>query len=394
AQSDAAGAATFSLPAGRYEILVDGELGEWGTARRDLELEDGSAAATVALEVPRNPTVAVDASRVRGLRLALTTARQFRRLEPEQIDGKRVPVPAGERAVFRVSGEEDGELLVHFIDVPPQSSGDDRPVVLDWLPVTRVTARLRAPDGSAARGRLRIVRERGNPAFETAEPRTESTEAPVARTRLTGTVDWIAVADDAALAPAYGTVALSEPGATVDLGDVRLAPAGGFSLSVETPAALRDKDLRLAVALRRTNYVSVSMNRAGSDGLLRADLRELSWIGTGEQLELSVDEEPAWLPCVVRIESPPPWRVRWPTAELGLRILDAAGHPLTEAAVIADGTLLPLEPDAAGALRLHGLTAGPHEIVVADRRHRARVLRLIFRDGERRDLEVRLRARN
>lgn len=154
---DKQGQAVLDVAPGQYRVLADGELGTWGSGEVAIDVAAGQS-PSIKVVVPRNPTVRVNASRVADLRVGLTTRRGFRRLtfDGDDLDNVEVPVPVDERAVFRISGT-DGELLVSYVDAPAPGGF----VTLDWVPVTRVTARLVGPDGRPVPGVLTLQRERG-----------------------------------------------------------------------------------------------------------------------------------------------------------------------------------------------------------------------------------------
>jgi hypothetical protein len=372
----------FSVAPGRYQVLADGELGTWGTATGAVDVRKGDKASTT-LTVPRNPTVRVDASRVLGMRVGLTTARAFRRLEPAEIDGKDVPVPAGVRATFRVSQWERRELTVNHVDVPEPGST----VVLEGAPVTWLRARLLGPDGEPVQGTLSVRRELGTVSFgEDDEPRAPATEV-AAQTRLVGTVTWTASPEDDALSPVHGDITLPPGGGELDLGEIRLTEPRGPELRVVLPADLQGAEGSVTVSLLRSN--ALFWNALAADGTVSTGL---SSVGEGDRLLIRLDA-PGVLPLSFRAPGPPPWTVEWPTASLRISVASEDEEPMTEAVAIVDGVVFEGAFESGSALHVRGLAPGEHDVVIAERDHVAKILHLVVREGEQRDLSVALATR-
>jgi hypothetical protein len=140
----------WSLPPGSYEVSADGELGTWGRASQALAV--GADDASITLEVPRNPTVRVDAARIPGARVGLTTARDYRLVSGEELERGLVTIPEGERAMFRITDREWGELVVNFVEIPPAGAARDAVIPLDLGPTTTIRARPVGPEGEPTRG--------------------------------------------------------------------------------------------------------------------------------------------------------------------------------------------------------------------------------------------------
>lgn len=152
--ADAGGNTRLSLPAGRYRLSADGELGSFGRCEREIDVSE-TTAEPVDLTVPENPTVRVDTSRILDMTLGITTATMFRQLDPGEVDGEDVPMPDGERATFRISTHEDGELLVRFVEIP----GPGATLVIEGPPQTHIRARFVGPDGKPVAASLEVRRE-------------------------------------------------------------------------------------------------------------------------------------------------------------------------------------------------------------------------------------------
>ncbi|MCA9319311.1 MAG: hypothetical protein KDB53_01185, partial [Planctomycetes bacterium] len=80
-RSDEHGTLTLELPEGRHRLIADGELGVWGRTTGLLEVRPDEPAA-LELVVPLNPVIALDVSQLPDATIAVTTATQFRRLDP------------------------------------------------------------------------------------------------------------------------------------------------------------------------------------------------------------------------------------------------------------------------------------------------------------------------
>jgi hypothetical protein len=215
--TDANGTVALSLPNGRYVLSADGELGAFGRGERELEVGDANL-DLVEIVVPKNPTVRVDASRIQGMTVGITTATQYRLLDDFAIDGADVPIPVGVRATFRVSLHEGDDLLVRFVEVSEPGSK----LVLEGPPEMRVTARFVGPDGRPVPATLRLKRELGADGIERGGADSDAAATAEIPTRRTGTLTWIACPQDEALAQVHGDVVV-ESGKDVDLGEIRFA---------------------------------------------------------------------------------------------------------------------------------------------------------------------------
>jgi len=377
--TDEAGTAKLSVAPGHYRVFADGQLGEWGRCEVEVDVASGSA-ATVAIPLPRNPTVKVDASRVEDMRIGLTTAEGYRELF---LDGKAdvdVPVPVGQRATFRVSCDEHRELLVRFFDVPAPGGK----VVLDGPPVTRLRARCVDPDGETVEASLRIERQIGAYSFDHVAD--EFASEPVATTRLSGAVTWVVLPEREDLLPRMGELVLGEDGGEIDLGELQLQAFSGPELKVELPDDLMPADGWVRVALARANaFFASSLEEDGTAIGLGAAV-------AGDRLQVTLDAEGV-LPFSYLVPGPPPWTVPWPSASLRLTLRDAGGAPLTDGSVIVDGTVVSLYEEVAGELRLRAIEPGLHTLVVAQRDHLVKAYTLRFAADEERALDVQLTER-
>ncbi|MBK8096132.1 MAG: hypothetical protein IPK26_03445 [Planctomycetes bacterium] len=293
ARADDDGMVELAAPAGAYRLLADGELGRWGRTEVALDV-DASAVPTQSLSLPRNPTVRVDASRVQDLTLGITTADAFLQLYPAAVDGKDVPVPQ-EPATFRISTRADGELPVRHVPVPAPGSA----LVLEGFPETRVLAHFVDPDGAAIAGTL-VVQRRLGPQDLGWEAPHEPFSSAVASTLLTGTVTWIAMPADAALAPLHGDLVLKGGGGEVDLGALTFAKPRAPDLTVQFPAGIDSATVQVA-QVGRNGFL---WSRIDEQGLASG----LSAATTGDQVTISTGE-PNALPMHFPAPGPPPWNV-------------------------------------------------------------------------------------
>ncbi len=383
--SDSTGWAGFSLPPGHYEVEVHGALGAWGAARGAVDLEEGGT-ASLTLTVPRRTTVRVDAARVKDLRVRLCTAREYKELKPAAIDGQDVAVPTDEPAAFLVWGHERGELVANIIHVPRQPPDDDAPLVLDWVPTTRVTARLVGPDGSSALGHLSVVRFRNRSGWRSLGEDTDATSTPSEETRLSGTLDWTAKPDDPGLAPAFGTLRIDERGKPVDLGEVQFRAAHGSALQLELPPGSSAEGAMATVTLPLEKFKWQGVIR--SDNSLGIDL---SWLVPGDVLTVSVPGP--LVPRDFRVDAAGSWIVRWPDTSLRIHAVDEAGAPIPDASVRLDDPVVTSETTGAGALLL-GIPPGTHEVLVAADGYLAKILTLTLAEGDPREVRVQLPVRD
>lgn len=381
AETDEAGRLRLLAPAGRYRLLADGELGVFGRNSMELEIREGKAASPVIV-VPRNPTVRVDASKVIGFTVGITTATQFRQLDPEAIDGEDVPVPAGERATFRISLRHEGELIVRHVEVP--APGAD--ILLEPLATTRLKGQCIGPDGHPSAAQLHV--SSGMRAWVLAPGSAPESSTPdvMADTYLTGKVTWVAVPRDETLAPAHGETVLPPTGGEVDLGKIQFTHENRPNLRLILPLNLQGEGGTVVATLM------------GGRGRFENSLDEqdsidvgLSGVTAGDWLRISLGDEV--LPLQFRAPGPPPWQIAWPKARLQLTVRSAKNLPIADAVVIVDGTILRHRFDGVDRTEIRYLQAGAHSIVVAQKDHLARVYRLVIEDGETRELEVLLSPR-
>jgi hypothetical protein len=380
--TDGNGAATLSLPAGHYRLRADGELGAFG--RFDGELDVGDARLEpLDLTVPRNPTVHVDASRVQGMTIGITTATQFRRLDPAAVDGREVPVPAGERATFRISTQEDSDLLVHFVEIP----GPGAALVLEGPPVTKLTAHFVGPDGKPVPATLQVQRELGS--FQSGRGGAGQDPAPTAAiaTRLTGTITWIASPQDDTLAQVHGDVVVRS-GVDTDLGEIRFTAPRDADLTVVLPPDL--KQVRGSVRGTRVRANGGAWSQLDEEGMVVSGFGDFA---AGDRLWITLDT-PGAVPFPFLVPGPAPWTVHYPTSSLTVALRSAKGLPIAHAVVILDGQKIQGGFAESPSLRLRGVGAGMHTLVVAERGHLAEVFQLLMKDGEDRVLEVTLNPRD
>jgi hypothetical protein len=378
------GSARFSLPTGHWRLLADGELGPFGRSEREFDVAEG-ALDPVELVVPKNPTVRVDASRIQGMTFGITTARQFRGLDPEAVDGKDVPIPEGERATFRISLSAEGELLVRFVEIP----GPGATLVLEGPPEMHVRARFVGPDGKPTPGELRLQRELGSFQMERGGAGDDATPSGDVVTRLTGTVTWIALPKDETLASVRGDIVVAS-GQDVDLGEIRFAAPSAPDLTVVLPPDL--KEARGTVRGTRVRANGGTMSHLDEQNQVASGLGDFA-AGDRLLLELAERDAPGALPFPFLVPGPPPWTLTYPTGSLTLGLRSAKDLPLAAAVVIVDGRRMNHDFVASPSLRLRGVAPGPHTVVVAERAHLARVFQLVATDGEARTLDVVLTPR-
>ncbi len=232
------GSLLFELPAGRYRILVDGELGPFGDAEAEVTIGVSSTdeasgdsdaigpSSRLEIVVRPNPVLRVDTSRVPDdASMRITTRTRSRDLDRDEL-ARGLPVPVAEPAFVRVSGFDAGEHYVRYLALPKPSDtnapfttnlGAD-PLVIEWVPATTVTARATTPDGAVATGVLVIEREATSRPWSEDSPST----LPQMTTRMLGSVDWTFLPEDHSLARATGTIHIPEGGGSMDLDTIRL----------------------------------------------------------------------------------------------------------------------------------------------------------------------------
>lgn len=428
-KTDDDGVVTLDLAPGAYRVFADGELGVWGRAESRTQVGAGGA-AEARVTIARNATLRVDGAALADLmtdevRVAVTTARQFHALDEETVRAGVIPVPTERPATIRVSGWEDGELIVRFFEIADRAE-DAPPPVLDWHPATRVMARLVGPGGQPISGRLRLVRDHREWSFH-GDDDGEATLTPGAETRLVGAVDWVVLPEDENLVSETGTIQIDMRGDQVDLGEVRCRPAAAGALQIELPPGLieepdpdaKPKDPRRGYVL--DDYIPddppvvtvgyVTIHRADeeyeesakilADGSLDEPLR---WISPQDTVAVWLDVDDCLLFTTHVPDTPPPWTIRYPPGSLRLTVRgshagsDAESGPLFGAVVIVDDHVIDRHVieealDDTGALFLRGLAAGRHEIVIAASGHLAKIYELIWAEGEERTLDVTLAPR-
>lgn len=83
----------------------------------------------------------------------------------------------------------------------------------------------------------------------------------------------------------------------------------------------------------------------------------------------------------------------YPTSSRTLAIRSATGLPVACATVFVDSCHVPWDREDRPELHLRGLATGPHTLVVAERGHLARRLRIFVAEREQRALELQLNPR-
>jgi hypothetical protein len=374
------GRAQLSVAPGHYRVLADGELGTWSRAEGIVNVGAGAPTA-VDLTVALNPTVHVDASRIGHMTLGITTADAFRQLDPGAVNGTYVPVPSGERATFRISTWEEGELLVKFVEIPAPGST----LVLEGPPVTRLKAHCVGPDGQPMSANLEVRREQKT-WFSNDDDQDEGTAEATAETRLVGTVNWIAQPHDAKFAPILGVAKLSG-NSDVDLGTIAFRKSSEPDLRLALPSELEGWGASVGVSMVRANAFFLS--RVDAEGTVPFGL---SKVGEGDRLVVR-SPAPGMVPFSFRVPGPPPWTVQWPTGSLRIALTSERGRSVARAVAIIDGVVVNEAFATGGPLDLRGVSAGDHTLVLAERDHLAKVLQFRCRDGEHRDIEVVLTPR-
>lgn len=380
--TDEDGNTRLALPAGRYRLSADGELGPFGRCAREIDVGE-TTAEPVDLTVPKNPTVRVDTSRILGMTLGITTATLFRELDPDEVDGTDVPIPDGERATFRVSTHEDGELLVNFVEIP----GPGATLVIEGPPQTHIRARFVGPDGKPVAASLEIRRELGSFRPERGGAAEDATEVADVATRLVGTISWIASPQDESLAQVHGDVVVRS-GVDTDLGEIRLLPPRAAGLTVALPDDL--KGTGGSVSGTRTRAHGGAWGEIDEDGVVAAGFGDFA---AGDLLWIQ-PAAPHALPFRFVAPGPPPWQVRYPASALTIALRSGKDLPLTKAVVILDGQIVRKGFAESASLRLRGVAKGPHTLVVAAPAHLAQVYHLVLHDDEQRVLDVTLNPRD
>jgi hypothetical protein len=365
---------------GRYRVFAGDSLGIWGRAEGAIEVAAGGE-ATVRLNLPRNPTVRVDASCVLDLDVHLVTTTEQRLLYSEEIDGADVPVPVGERVVFRVDVNAVGERCSHFIEVP----GPGANVVLTGPPLTLVKASFVGPDGTPVRARLSLQRVAGE--YRGYEDTNAATTASL-ETPLRGRVTWFAIPEQAGFDRRFGDIVLTDD--DVDFGEVHFTARTGPPLRIEVPEELREQRFQVKIAMtgedKRFDVYQVYLD----DEELTCN--DTGTAAAGDRLQVSGGPDEV-VPYSFVLNGPPPWTVPWPSGELSVTARSADGKLLTDGVVLLDGHRVNFGEQRRGVVRLRAIQPGPHTLVVAQRDHLAKVYALRCVAGERRALDVQLSVR-
>lgn len=391
--TDDEGRVTLEVPPGDYLVLVDGELGAWGAAEATLEVGLGKRNA-IAVNVPRNPTVTVDASRAHDLWILLATPSRFRALElPRngELQHWKVPVPSKGPSRFWVATRGWGERIATSIQVPEPGGN----VAIDLPPATVLRAALVGPDGLPTDGDLSVERP-GFLRMETASSTRESgmrvSPLPSVETRLVGTVRWCARPMDPDLAWVYGSSHIRAAGTVIDLGEVRLVRRVATEVQVDVPDGVEI-----------TREAKITCLQAGVRGTVHARLLPggradptdtMRWppLNSGTVVKITGVGRHGHRVFHRTMHGPPPWRLVWPPQRLLVEVRDARDEhlPLGDALLVLDGDLL--GPAWAGdqPTLFHGIEEGWHTLTVIAPGRVAQRCRLKISREETRRLSVRL----
>ncbi len=407
-----------ALPPGAWTILVGGGASPWALVRARLNVLDAKDAPTTTLvvDVRRNPEMRIEfAGDPAENPVELVTATDVRKITPEELSARSVPVPANGECAFRVGYEPaNREKQRSFAPIPagarlpsakPFHIPSPKPVV--------VHATLAGPDGKSVPGWLAT-----GPSWWFDEPGSWEPEGPAGLEPevsdfAEGRIDLLAIAEDRTLAPRLVTVPLppgSIEGGVVDAGRVALESRGDTSLTV---VAAEGKPLEYAqlrvtrgtvvrtwgheVIVTRGTVVRTWEHEEGVEvfdprlsPLAAGDVVEVVGAKTAKRYATSLRR---------RLEGPGPWTIRddRPDTSIVVDPCDEQGKPFdavlvidgkafdTEATVDDDGTRHPFE--------LAGLAPGPHRIAVSARDCVTRLYRVVLKAGEHRTIQARLRER-
>jgi hypothetical protein len=377
ARTDEAGLAELLLPEGRFRALVDGGLGPFGDSETAFEVGQAPR-APLTLNVPKNPTVRVDVSKVAGMGIAIATATRSRWLELPDEGTCEVPVPRGEPARFRITTDESG-VPARFMDVPPPGSS----LVLEPLPSTTVWARFVGPDGKPVAASLSVFRPTWDAELGAGGGSEDAEASAAVITRHTGSLTWLAEPRDSSLMAQQGTLQ-ARPGGAIDLGEIRFAAAPPPESQVPELTVTLPEGLLGDGQVRWCHDGSSKWGNLDEGILQDPGLWHLT---VGEILNIDVYGAMAFRFVV---PGPPPWVAPYPKGVLTLRVQSAAGRALSDVRVFVDGTARGHDFTREPTFALRGVTAGPQIVIVAERGHQARVHRLLFTEGEQRTLLVEL----
>lgn len=377
--TDALGEAHLDLPPGIYVLHGDGELGRFGRSQRELVV--AADRTTIApLVVPKNPTVLVDTKQIDHMNFGITTATRFRELATSPTELLEIPIPVDERATFRISHQDDGDLVVRFVEIP----GPGQTMVLEGPPVTKVRARFVGPDGKPVPASLRLERAVANDSLA-SQPDEDAAPTAELETSRVGTLTWVASPQDERLAMRLGDLVAGR--GDLDLGEIRFEVQNAPELTVVLPDELKEEGG--SVEGYRADGVRRPRDGFGEDGVIANGFGDFV---AGDVLWVEPRTEGA-MPFPFVVPGPPPWTVTYPTTSLTLTMRSAAGLPATYPKVFVDGTQVAWNREDEPELRLLGLAPGEHTLVVAERAHLARRLRITIGADEQRALEVQLNQR-
>ncbi len=413
----ARGYVDLPLSAGRYRIVVEGNLGPFGDATTEVDVPDLHAsrpdssegadprAPEVTICVPRNPVVRVDFSRLPLSRVgcSIVTASRVRSVRPSGEDRVvEVPVPTTERAVLRVSHAwTKGEGFVRHFPIPDRTSPEARdPIVLDWAGEKRVTARLVGEDGVPVLGELLLVRDRFRSHRGDWEKSENESAHPTASTYLEGRFDWMAKPAAPGYGCAYGTVDLPAEAMDIDLGEIRLPRRDPDGLRMRVPAHVDPDDDKYRPPYVRSRGFRHERKLTSWRRECDHVLTDASHLEEGDVLVL-----PSCGSAELRLDGPPPWELDWPTASVELTIHDPDGSTIIASLLVdgrpsgwsEEGTWDPWEAEykapSDGTYVFEGLTTGRHQLILTADGYRSTILDLDIAEGERRRIRVTMNRR-
>lgn len=102
------------------------------------------------------------------------------------------------------------------------------------------------------------------------------------------------------------------------------------------------------------------------------------------------DADAVLLPFEVRITGPGPWELDWPTGEVVVRAVDETGSPLREFAVVLGQRGSDAVDAVDGMVHLRGASKGPLRLWVGAAGRRIHDLRMILKEGQKREVLVRM----